>query len=338
MVRVHAKTDSALPSFPLPNMVGLLAQSALAAAVLLSGVNAVMIPNDAIPSTVKDLLGFDPNLIKDFSIQDLQDDTLPEIIYLDDDDVSFASTERNATTQLEASVPSDDDLEQLRKRFIVGVDDRQVWNQAAYPYFNVGRLVWSNGVFCSGALVGPRHLLTAKHCLISGATGTFTPGYDNGARYGSGRVTLAVTTGAQTPGSPCETKGDWAVMILDSRPGDQLGYFGVKLPDAGKLDRPILTHVGYPGDRDGGNRPYRQTSISAHSRKSFDCDATGPFYSNADTAGGQSGGPQWEFEGDAPYIWGTLSISVSSPEWTYAGWASGNQLLQTVSRLRTEYA
>lgn len=318
-------------------MVHLLSQSALAAAVLLCGVNAVMIPNDAIPTTVKDLLGFDPNLIKDFSIQDVQDYTLPEIIYLDEDEVSLASN-GTVISQLEPSVPSDDFLEQLHKRFIVGVDDREVWNQAAYPYFNVGRLVWSNGVFCSGALVGPRHLLTAKHCLISGATGTFTPGYDNGARFGSGRVTLAVTTSAQTPGSPCETKGDWAVMILDSRPGDDLGYFGVKLPDARKLDRPLLSHAGYPGDRDGGSRPYRQTGISAHKRKSFDCDATGPFYSDADTAGGQSGGPQWEVDGGLPYIWGTLSISVSSSEWTYAGWASGNQLLETVSRLRTEYS
>ena len=98
-------------------MVNLLSQSALVAAVLLYGVNAVMIPNDAFATTVKDLLGFDPNLIKDFSIQDVQDYTLPEIIYLDDDEVSLLSN-GTAMTQIEPSVPSDDALEQLHKRFI----------------------------------------------------------------------------------------------------------------------------------------------------------------------------------------------------------------------------
>lgn len=320
-------------------MVHLPAHSALAAAVLLSGLTtAVMIPSDPIVPP-GDLVGFDPALIEDFSIEA---HAAPEIIYLDDDNegsITLSLSAVNATeyTQLEPSMPDDEDLEAaLRRRFIVGADDRRVWNQAAYPYVNVGRLVWSNGVFCSGALVGPRHLLTARHCLVSGATGTFTPGYDNGARYGSARVTVAITPGTQ-PSGPCGTKADWALMILDKRPGDDLGYFGVKAPDAGKLDKPILYHVGYPGDKDGGNRPYRQTGIRAHSRKTFDCDPTGPFYSDADTAGGQSGGPQWELINGKPYIWGTLSITVKSPEWTYAGWASGNELLRTVSRLRKDY-
>ena len=127
-------------------------------------------------------------------------------------------------------------------------------------------------------------------------------------------------------------------MILDSRLGDQLGYFGAKYPDAGQLDRPSLYRMGYLGDRDGGNRPYRQTGIAVHSRKTFDCDLSGPFYTDTDTAGGQSGGPHWELDGAGNrYICGALSISVTSSEWTYAGFASGNQMIDVIIRRRIEY-
>lgn len=53
---------------------------------------------------------------------------------------------------------------------------------------------------------------------------------------------------------------------------------------SGRFNQAIFTTQGYPGDRDGGNRPYRQDSNTLQDPNNgnlpqLGCDATGPIVS-----------------------------------------------------------
>ncbi|KAG9254760.1 trypsin-like cysteine/serine peptidase domain-containing protein [Emericellopsis atlantica] len=305
--------------------------AAATAACLLAHANANPVAAREEKVTMKNLLGFDESLINPSALSD--DTVIPEITYIQPEDAHFA----DGATEAAPLTITEEQAKTLSERFINGADDRYQYTDGNYPFRNVGKLFWDNGVFCSGALIGPRHVLTAKHCIVDGVTGYFAPGFDNGEPYGRGRVTNIVSSGYEW-GSACGFKGDWAVMILDNRLGDQLGYFGVKLPEASKQDQSIFDHVGYPGDRDGGNRPYRTPGNTVQSFRPWDCDATGPFYTDTDCMGGQSGGPHWENTGDGAYIWGTLSVTFDGGNGVaWSGWGSGNEMLDTVLRLRSEF-
>jgi hypothetical protein len=67
--------------------------------------------------------------------------------------------------------PSHVEASEIEKRYILGNDDRFLLVSDDYPFRVVGKIVWANGVFCTGSLIGPRHVLTARHCVPQNGMG-----------------------------------------------------------------------------------------------------------------------------------------------------------------------
>lgn len=101
---------------------------------------------------------------------------------------------------------------------------------ASAPWRGIVRVQVETGGRCTGALVGPRIVLTAAHCLFSRGTGRpvqpssvhVLSGYGRGSYAGHARaVSFTVGSGfavgpglRPAPGAPADS--DWAVLTLDT--------------------------------------------------------------------------------------------------------------------------
>jgi V8-like Glu-specific endopeptidase len=283
--------------------------------------------------SVKDVpLGYDANIKKLFT----EESPVARV-----QGINLVELRRNITaagTQSEPFIPNQQlPQHKPQKRYIIGVDDRQYNWEPGYPFGMVGRLARSDGSWCSGALIGPRHVLTARHCIPDGSVSMqFFPGWDDGWAWGSSYVEAGIYMTPANNGYACETKDDWSVLALEDRLGDGLGWFGFKFPDPSQFNIPRFSTQGYPQDRDGGNRPYLHANAQIYSSRSLECDSTGPLTGDADAEGGQSGSPFWE-DDNGVYIWGVLvnGAVVGNEVWT--GFASGADILDGILYVRDNW-
>ena len=153
-----------------------------------------------------------------------------------------------------------------------------------------GSTVTVNNGSCTGTIIGPRHVLTARHCNVKAGD---TIGYfSGGVRSGQGARVMSVyheNTRDITNTGP----DDWAVLYLDSIiPADHKpAMLGAVVP----ADGTTTWHVG-AGQHDDGATPggtslrYRQTTMSL----SFDWEGwltTPPLGDHGD-----SGGPLFTYD------------------------------------------
>ncbi|KAL8377689.1 hypothetical protein RB595_008398 [Gaeumannomyces hyphopodioides] len=223
----------------------------------------------------------------------------------------------------------------VERRDVFGADDRVLRTDTTYPWSAMGRLLIQspNGNYiCSASMVGARVLLAARHCIVDGASYTFSPAYYNGDRFPTSFATLVIRIpGNNEDNGGCGWKDDWALFILNRNPGN--GYLGFKtFPDSLSGASADWWNYGYPGDKSPSGT-YAQNRFKV--RKSPGCGSSegGALVSDADAAGGQSGGPVWIPESDGRYQYAVL-VGGSSQSTILS---HGSALLNAIVGARRDY-
>lgn len=208
---------------------------------------------------------------------------------------------------LEKAAPVAGGPQRVTGRSVIGADDRvQVTPTTYWPWITMGRI----DVGCTGTIVGPRHVITAGHCVYNTDTDSwyynlnFSPAQDGSyLPFGTVAWSVAITTTGWTVNH--DRNYDYAMLILADTIGYTTGYMSYGY-DNNLCGNCIVNINGYPADKPFGTM--------WHS----DCPLTGlqasRLYYECDTFGGNSGsGVYMYWAPDTRIIYGIHAYGV---DWT----------------------
>jgi V8-like Glu-specific endopeptidase len=189
-----------------------------------------------------------------------------------------------------------------------GVDDRvRVFNTTAYPWRTICKLeitaadgsTWG----CSGAMIGPRTVLTNGHCVYMHDRGGWVkqvrviPGKNASSEpFGSGVSTFYHSVKGWTQSG--SSNYDYAVCVLPSskKLGNAVGWMGLANLSYFSLLGLNINNSGYPGDKPYGTQWWNANNILLVTARRI--------YYLIDTFGGQSGSPDWRYKDGKRHIIG----------------------------------
>jgi protease YdgD len=206
-----------------------------------------------------------------------------------------------------------------------GQDDRVLLDAAVYPWSAIGRLVFDDGLECTGVLVDSDVVLTAAHCVHDeeghiATAGEFRAGFGRAggpldARIAGYLVAPRFDRDVYLATSKFDGR-DWAYLRLDQPLGDELGVLAIA--ELETVDGVVLDRAGYGWDTNGrlaGHLGCAPTRLGRDGTLEHTCDMTR----------GDSGSPLMIAHGGTYSVVGIISLIREKEDGSMVNIATGSR-------------